>query len=219
MNIKLILFFLIILAGVSFAQEDVNIIHYLQEIERGNIDEIKSSLPELKKKSPGAPSLLYLEGVLTEDGREAEKIFTLLADTYPKSYYADAALFRLYSYYSAINETSLSKKTADKLLKDYSYSPYTKLIPADTDDEIAPVSEYLFSIQAGAFSNNTNAENLRRRFVKAGYHTVVKDKNVGGTLFKIVYTGRFRTRSEAESFQAILNEEYGLKGIITSYQE
>jgi hypothetical protein len=41
----------------------------------------------------------------------------------------------------------------------------------------------------------------------------------GGTLFKIVYAGKFKTVKEAESFQLILNKKYGLKGIITRLPE
>jgi hypothetical protein len=213
---------LLIIALISFPlypQKDSDISVYLVMIEKGESDEVKEMLPEIKRKYPSSPSVYYLEGILSEDGETSVKFFRTVIEKYPKSNYADASLYRLYSYYDAADDPDAASEYLKMLKEDYALSPYVKIISGDDDknEEIKP--GFLYTIQAGAFSNNTNAENLRRKFEKAGYYTVVRDKMVGGSVFKIVYTGRFKSRLEAEDFQVVLNKNYGLKGIITNYPE
>lgn len=217
---KLLLLILILLtADILLPQRDADITEYLIMIEKGKSSEVREILPDIKRKFPVSPSLFYLEGVLTKDAETAVKLYKVVLEKYPDCAYADAAAFRLYSYYSALDNSSDASKYHNILITDYPSSPYLKMLPAGEGmvDEKSPT--YLYTVQAGAFANISNAENLRRKFVKAGYYTVVKDKTVGGTVFKIVFTGRFKTRREAESFQLILNRNYGLKGIITNYEE
>jgi hypothetical protein len=217
---KQLIFLLIIFLNSPFsAQEDISLVPYLTRIEQGDAVKVKEEIPDLKKQYPGAPSLLYLEAILTEDALLAVKMFTALLDKYPASAYADAATFRLYSYFSALDNSANAKKYESRLLSDYPYSPYSKMIKRSNDNPVNEVGEFKFTIQAGAFASITNADALRKKFEKAGYYSVIKDKTVGGTIFKIVYAGRFNTKKEAENFQAILNKQYGLKGIITGYIE
>lgn len=187
-------------------------------IEEGSSSEVIELLPDLKKNYPLAPSLFYLEGVLNEDGETAVKLFKTVSEKYPESFYADASLYRLYSYYMALNESGTAEKYSGKLQSDYPSSPYLKLLPSYDGKKTEMPSGFLYTIQAGAFSNNANAESLRRKFEKAGYYTFVKDKVVGGTIFKVVFAGRFKTVTEAENFQIVLNRKYGLKGIVTKLQ-
>lgn len=187
-------------------------------IEEGSSSDVLALLPDLKKKYPFAPSLFYLEGVLNEDGETAVKLFKTVSEKYPKSIYADASVYRLYSYYTAVSEPGAADKYSRILQSDYPSSPYLKLLHSYDGKKTEIPSEFLYTIQAGAFSNNANAENLRSKFEKAGYYTFVKDKIVGGTVFKVVFTGRFKTMTEAENFQIVLNRKYGLKGIVTKLQ-
>jgi hypothetical protein len=211
-RISFILF--LIFTTFILPQSDVNIVEYLKDIENSRGEEVKEKLPELKKKNPGAPSLLYLEGILTEDADDAIKLYSMLADKFPRSAYADAALYRLYSYYSAVNNSNQSDKYAGRLRNEYSSSPYTKLLPVIVKKETVEKEEISYTIQAGAFSTFNNAENLRRKFEKDGHFAAVQDKMVGGTLFKVVFAGKFKSVAEAEKFQLVLNKRYGIKGII-----
>lgn len=201
-----------------YSQKDIEISGYLKMIEEGSSNDVLELLPDLKKKYPLAPSLFYLEGVLNEDGETAVKLFKTVSEKYPKSIYADASLYRLYSYYTAVNEPGAAGKYSGILQSDYPSSPYLKLLPSYNGKKTEIPSGFLYTIQAGAFSNNANAENLRSKFEKAGYYTFIKDKIVGGTIFKVVFAGRFKTMTEAENFQIVLNRKYGLKGIVTKLQ-
>jgi hypothetical protein len=214
------IFFILFLACTSylFAQTDVSIIEYLKKIENGNRGEAAEELQKLKKKFPESPSLFYLEALLNEDGKAASDMYKVIAEKYPRSEYADAAVFRLYSFYSAIND-HLSLKYADILRKNYASSPYTKIISPEMNKEIIEKESFNYTIQAGAFTNLENAENLKKKFQKDGYYALVQDKIVGGTVFKIVYAGRFNTAAETENFQQVLNKRYGIKGIISRLPE
>ncbi|HSD65041.1 MAG TPA: SPOR domain-containing protein, partial [Ignavibacteriaceae bacterium] len=114
----------------------------------------------------------------------------------------------------------------NRLKKEYPNSPYIKIaereIPAEnepppslqemTSDE-NPVS-YQFTIQAGAFSNDSNAASLKKSFEDEGYYSFIRNKSVGGTDFSVVYVGRFEKRDEAESFLQVVNKQFGLNGHI-----
>ena len=77
-----------------------------------------------------------------------------------------------------------------------------------------PSTDYRFTIQAGAFSNSANAASLKDDFVSAGYFTEIKEKVVGGTVFQVVYVGKFSVRNDAEDFLHIINSKYNLNGRI-----
>ena len=95
-----VLVLLFILNGSTYSQ-DVDIIPYLKQIESGNIDAVRSELTDLKEDYPESPSVKFLEGVLTENGQLAVVIYQDIVDNYSTSRYADAALYRIFSYYYA----------------------------------------------------------------------------------------------------------------------
>ncbi len=220
-----------------FAQ-DVNIIPYLKQIEKGNKQEVESKLPQLKKQYPNNPSVMFLDGVLTENAQEAVAIFKSILNKYPHSKYADAALYRIYSYYYALGLYTSAKTFLTRLKREYPDSPYIEIaeknIPGKDDttatagsnkkpevktqqvptnaDTLKDEQSYKYTIQAGAFGNSTNASALMKDFKDSGYFSEIKDKVVGGTTFHVVYVGKFASRSEAGSFLQIINKEFKLDG-------
>ncbi len=207
--------------------QDVDIIPYLKQIEAGNINDVKEQLPSLISKNPESPSILYLEGILTKDGEKALVTYSKIVDKYPKSKYADAALYRIFSYYYAAGEYFNAKKCLEDLQKDYPVSPYIKIAERDipvTDQTALPeekksdgiaeedVPKYKFTIQAGAFTQPSNAATLKNSFLDNGFFSEVKDKVVAGTTFKVVYVGKFEDKDEADNFLHVINKEFKLDG-------
>lgn len=205
-----------------FGQE-IDITDYLKKIESGNSEEVITKLPELKSKYHDDPSILFLDGILTEDGNSSVNIFTKVANEYPKSRYADASVFRIYTYYFAAEMFPEAAVWLNRLKKDYPISPYIKL----TDQNIPPIDQknrsrnnikseseikYKFTIQAGAFSNKDNANSLKKQLTDAGYSSEIYEKTVAGTIFLVVYVGKFETEQEAKSFLKELNSGYSLNG-------
>ena len=233
---KLVHFYIIIF-GLLFSSnlfsQDVDIIPYLKQIEAGNKKDVEEQLPSLISKNPDSPSVLFLEGVLTTDGEKALVTYSKILDKYPNSKYADAALYRIFSYYYAAGEYYNANKCLEDLKNDYPTSPYIKIAERDipTADQTAVSEEkksnqiteedtpkYKFTIQAGAFTNPSNAATLKNNFEDNGFFSEVKDKVVAGTTFRVVYVGKFEDKEEAENFLHVINREFKLDGRIVDIQ-
>ena len=234
-----ILSILLFLDPVDLIAQDVDIVPYLKQIENGNVDHVKNEIPDLKEKYPNSPSIMFLDGVLTENGQKAVLIYQNIVDKYPDSKYADAALYRIYSYYYALGLYEAAKEKLNQLVSKYPDSPYIKIakqnqLPvnpeisqeenaANEDSVQAPPPppietrgpKYKFTIQAGAFSKEDNAASLKSNFDKAGLFSEVKVKQVAGTVFHVVYVGRFITKEEAENFLVTINDKFNLSGRVT----
>jgi tetratricopeptide (TPR) repeat protein len=212
-----------LLVTQTFPQEK-DIIPYLKLIESGQKDSVQKLLPDLQKSYPEDPSILYLVGVLTENGQDAVPIFNRIIADFPKSKYADAAEYRLYSYYYSLGLYKTASVFLDKLKKNYPNSPYIKIagkdVPAE-DEETTSLSNtvpkdtsgnFKYTIQAGAFSEDSNAVELKKRFENSGYYSLIKKKTVGGSDFSVVFVGQFQDREEADNFLQLVNKQFGLKG-------
>jgi tetratricopeptide (TPR) repeat protein len=221
---KILFLILLLLITVPLYSQEKDIVPLLKLIEGGAKDSVMQLLPELKKSSPNDPSVLFLEGVLTENGQDAIPIYNRILNDFPKSKYADASVYRLYSYYYSLGLYNTAESFLKRLKQGYPSSPYIKLaereIPSGNEvsspQELSPdnTEDYQFTIQAGAFSNDSNAVSLKQTFENAGYYSFIKNKSVGGTEFRVVYVGRFEKREEAESFLQAINGQFDLRGQI-----
>lgn len=233
MKITPIYFFSLLLFFFSNSylfSQDVDIVSYLKRIESGEKDDVEKKLPELKSKYPNSPSVMFLDGVLTENGQDAVSIYSKIVNSYPQSKYADASLYRIYSYYYALGLYDAAKKHLEKLKKEYPESPYIKLsdknIPSEDEITIVnkeqkeiPKANYNYTIQAGAFSKLKNAQSLKKDFDDSGFKSEIKDKTVGGSVFHIVYVGEFLSEDEAKNFLQVINKEYKLDGRVVRIEK
>lgn len=226
---KKLIFILFLFSTLTLAQK-VNIVPILKKIESGEIDQAKTEFRIMKLKNAHHPDLIFLEGVLTENGEEAQKFYESLYTNFPESDYADAALYRSYTYFYAIGLYKKADELKQQLIKDYPQSPYISYfeqVLTNEDDMIMVNAEPYqikneddpkFTIQAGAFSNAQNAEELKRKFIDKGYTSRVTEKKVGNLTFRIVDVGEFFTREEAEKFLPDLEAEFSIKGRIKDFE-
>jgi hypothetical protein len=208
---------------LSFSQEK-DIVPYLRQIEGGQKDSVITLLPELIKSNPNDPSILFLEAVLTENGQDAVPVFNRIISDFSKSRYADASVYRLFSYYYSLGLYSTASVFLGKLKKQYPASPYIKIAQREVpgDNEISTLSQntsqedksgdYKYTIQAGAFTNESNAAALKKSFENSGYNSFIKKKSVAGSDFTVVFVGEFKNRDEADSFLQIVNKQFKLNG-------
>ncbi|WP_337871736.1 SPOR domain-containing protein [Ignavibacterium sp.] len=222
--------FYLFFSSVAFSQE-IDIVPYLKQIEKGESKEVMEILLKLKKENPTSANLIFLEGVLTENGQEAVSIYQSFVEKYPDNSYADAALYRIYSYYYALGLYETASKVLGNLTDKYPDSPYIKMAlsqeEAKQEEEKIPPKvhqneqtkeqnefNYKFTIQAGAFVKIENARGLKSELESEGIFCEMKEKNVGGTTFHVVYVGKFQNRNEAEKFLQQINSRYNLNGRI-----
>jgi tetratricopeptide (TPR) repeat protein len=220
-----------LLTPVFVIAQEVDIIPYLKQIEQGKSEDVKTKLPELKKDYPKSSNVMFLEGVLTENAQDAVGIYQNILDKYPKSAFADAALYRIYSYYFALGLYNTADKSLTKLKNDYPESPYIKMAAMNKSEtektETQPVKSSddssdensKYTVQAGAFTNDVNANKLKDDFTAAGMKSFIKDKSVGGATFHVVYVGKFVSRDKAESFLQIVNSQFNITGRVVEIEK
>jgi tetratricopeptide (TPR) repeat protein len=234
-HFSIFLFFISLLLTSQIIAQEVDIVPYLKMIEQGKMEEAKGKLLELKTDYPKSSNLIFLEGVLTENAQDAIVLYQTLAEKFPKSAYADAAIYRIYSYYFALGLYNTADKNLNRLKKDYPESPYIKMAAANVvKNDVEETSQqnnqtsvenndtekqFAYSIQAGAFTNKVNANALKNNIESAGMVSFIKDKNVAGTVFSVVYIGKFGTKKEAEDFLPIANARFRIAGRVVEIDQ
>ena len=228
---KIFALILLILSNQIIAQE-ADITPALKQIESGNIQNASKILLELKSKNMNDPSVIFLDAVLTKDGDEALKKYSTVLEKFPESKYADASLYRIFSYYYSLGYYKKAETYLDRLKKDFPESPYVKTADRKIPDIEEPgtqavsepqiqqpeqqkkneAAEYNFTIQAGAFLNVDNAKNLSDQLKKENYFTEITTKEVGGSILNVVNVGKFANEEEAKPVLNFLEKKFNLKG-------
>ena len=232
---KAFMFILIIFANQTLAQE-VDITPALQQIENGNISNAEKMLIDLKSKNEKDPSVIFLDATLTKDGDEALRKYSTILEKYPANRYADAAIYRIFSYYYSLGFYKKAETYLDRLKKDFPESSYIKnadqKLPEIEDPFVQPIikpntsqqtqtekteiKNFNFTIQAGAFMNVENAKKLSDQLKKENYFTEITTKEVGGTILNVVNVGKFVSEGEAKPVLSFLENKFDLKGRIVS---
>ncbi len=215
-------------ASAQDGQPDVQ--RRLEMIERGQDEAVKSELPALMTSYQNHPGVLYLQAVLTTDGSEAAKLYQNIVDNFPKSEWADDALYKLYQYYYSIGLYKTGDQKLQQLRQEFPFSTYavaekppepSKTPAQETPADVKPtgsVEKYptSFTVQVGAFSTLQNAEELKTKFEKENYSsnifTIVND---GRKLHK-VWVGEFQTYEDAKRFTGEIRRKFGLGSIVVS---
>ncbi len=225
---KIITLLVLFIAIVIYAQSP-DITGALKDIENGKVESAETKLAKLKSNYPLHPDVIFLDAVLTGEGNKALEKYKTVYEKYPQSKFADAALYRMFSYYYSVGSYKRAEKYLNELKSKYPDSPYIKAadrtIPSNDEitlDESEPPAkeqqslqrkEY-YTIQAGAFTNYENAKKLHKKFIAAGYISQITSKEIGGSFLNIVTVGKYSSRQEAEKFLKILKRDFSLEGRI-----
>ncbi|MCS7053398.1 MAG: SPOR domain-containing protein [Ignavibacterium sp.] len=227
-----IYFYFFIISTIYIQAQNYDIVPYLIQIEKGKLDSIKQDIENLKLKYSNDPNIIFLDAVTTDNTQEAYGKFKLIIDKYPSSKYADASVYRLINLFIIEGEKDSAEKYLNVLKSKYAESPYIRLAQIQFDSisfsenktELEVVNSnqtkkdnYKYSIQAGAFIKKENALSLKSQLEKSGIYSEIKEKNVAGTIFNVVYVGKFETKEDAESFLIILNSQFNLEGRVIEF--
>jgi tetratricopeptide (TPR) repeat protein len=229
---KLNFIYLLFLASIISAQ--VDIVPTLKHIETGEIEEAQSDFKRLSSRYPKDTNVKFLDAVLTENGERALQKYSIVYTNHPRSQFADAALYRVFSYYYSLGIYNKAEKHLDQLKENYPNSPYIKaanrtlpsedfFIQTGTEQkkEITPpiltaTAKYKYTIQAGAFLNKQNADNLKNKFEAKGIFADSYTKEIGGSLLNIVIVGKFVDKDSAQPILDELKNDYKLNGRVVS---
>ncbi|MBU0474803.1 MAG: SPOR domain-containing protein [Bacteroidetes bacterium] len=224
---KLTLIYMLLFASIAFAQ--VDIVSVLKQIENGEIAEATSDFRKLANQYPNDPNVQFLDAVLTENGDEALTKYSDVYTKFPKSQFADAALYRVFSYYYSLGIYNKAQQYLSKLEKGYPNSPYIRaadrtlpseeaFIMSESEEktivniEQKKAAQFEFTVQAGAFLNRTNANNLKKKFEEKGIYSETYTKEIGASLLNVVIIGKFTNESSAKPILDELKKEYNLVG-------
>ncbi len=214
----------------------------IQRLEKGEVNEVKSLLPELITKYQNDAGVVYLQGRLATNANEAKQFYQTILSNFPKSEWADDALYRLYQYNYAMGLYRTASAQLQQLAKEYPESPYVKSIPTSDMPKVdKPVSvskepeptpaktekksneqieskplviQEKFTLQVGAFSTSVNAEKVKSTFEEKGYKVEVASKIQNGKSLYKVWVGGYRSREEAEKASKEVKSKFGLSSMV-----
>lgn len=230
---KIYFFVFILFFSVSIFSQIQNVQDALVQIEKGNFNEATETLNKLKIQNQNDPSIKFLDAVLTRNAKDAIIKFEDYYKKNPNGKFADASLFRIFSYYYALGfykkaDTLLTElktkfpnstylKTVDKSISDFEDDePFKKEPTTQTKPEIVTnkLENINYSIQVAAFINPENAQKLLEQLRKDSYKTEIITKEIGGSNFKIVIVGDFSSESEAKKVLDEINKKFNVNGRI-----
>ena len=241
MKLVLALALLMAFAGPTVAAQasDPDINQYIDRINNGQGDEVRNEIPSLLAKYPNNPGVLYLQGLVTSDGGEAVRIYQSIVDNFPKSEWADDALYKVYQFYYALGLYRTAELKMDQLRKEYPNSthlksaaePETKGLaeehvqppaPPVQDTVARPVQEpaaapaVRFALQVGAFTTQVNAERQKQFFEHLGYPVEVINKVKDTRALFLVWVGTYPTYEEAKASGVEIKKKYNVDSIVIS---
>lgn len=141
---KLFLMLLIVSFQLFSQNVDQEVSRYITMIESGEVEKVMDEADKLVKQNPNHPGVLYLQGRLSTDGIEALKFYQAVVDNFPKSEWADDALYKIYQYYYAVGLYRTADLKWKHLKKEYPNSPYLK---SPLSKDIKPVEEDTINVR------------------------------------------------------------------------
>lgn len=244
MKLILALAFLAVLgASVATAQGgDPDIDSYIARINNGQGEEVRNEIPSLLAKYPNNPGVLYLQGLVTSDGGEAVRIYQSIVDNFPKSEWADDALYKVYQFYYALGLYRTAELKMNQLRKEYPSSKHLQAAAAEPEtkgmaeehqpppatarpapDTVAqtihePVAlpPLRFALQVGAFTTQVNAEKQKQFFEQLGYPVEVLSKVKDNRALFLVWVGTFANYDDAKAGGVEIKKKYNIASIVIS---
>jgi len=239
MKIITALLFLAVSANLLAQTAEEEITSAIAKVEKGQYDEVRKQLPDLISKYQNNAGIMYLQGRLATDGIEAVKFYQSVVDNFPKSQWAEDALYRAYQYYYSLGLYRTAELKMQQLKKDYPDSPHLKgreeaklptqeekpvnlptkeAVSADTQAAASPAKQAPapepYALQVGAFSTSANADKQKSYFEDLGYTVEVVNKIRGGRSLYLVWVGSFKTADEALRSGREIKTKYKIDSII-----
>jgi hypothetical protein len=221
----------VLAAPTLFAQRLPDINSYLYMVEHGQTEKVRDLLPGLVEQYPNDPGVLYLQAILNTDGSAAVKMYQSIVDNYPKSEWADDALFKVYQFYYSLGLYRTAELKLAQLKKEYPSSRYlsqsaeveTEQLPEE-ETPLSPVEtpvqsqegEGQFTLQVGAFSTQVNAEKQKLFFEDLNMPVEVINRVKDGRSLYIVLVGRFKTADDARAQGTEIKKNYNMESMVVT---
>ena len=216
---------------IVIAQKVPDINSYVYMVEHGQTEKVGDLLPGLVEQYPNDPGVLYLQALLNTDGSAAVKMYQSIVDNYPKSEWADDALFKVYQFYYSLGLYRTAELKLAQLKKEYPGSRHlaqsaeveteqlpeeeTPLATAETPIQ-SQETEGQFTLQVGAFSTQVNAEKQKLFFEDLNLPVEVINRVKDGRSLYIVLVGRFKTAEDARASGVEIKKNYNMESMVVT---
>jgi len=240
-GMRAVLFTILLIAPLRlFAQGKPDITGFLERIEAGDVESVRDEVPSLLQRYPNDAGVLYLQGLVTSDGAEAVRIYHGIVDTFPKSEWADDALFKVYQFYHAIGLYRTAELKWNQLKHDYPESRHVSAVgavqtgslpeeltqekPDDADTSgvagetaaSAGKTQGQFALQVGAYSSRENADKQKLFFEDLGYPVEVFNRLKDSRSMFLVFVGNYLTYEEAKEKATDIRKSYSVDSFVVS---
>jgi cell division septation protein DedD len=229
-------------AGLRQSSEP-DIEHMINLVNDGKSDQVKTDIPSLLSRHPNNPGVLYVQGLVTEEGTEAVRIYQSIVDNFPENEWADDALYKVYQFYYSLGLYRTAELKLTQLRTEYPDSPYldaagsqeTAGIPEEKDvgeaepsvslaDSVAGPAAVIpneavppqdaYVLQVGAFTVQANAGRQKQYFEERGFAVEIISKVKDTRSLYLVLVGRYQTYEEAKARGADVKRDYGIESIV-----
>ncbi len=203
-------------------------------VNEGAFDAARQQAALLRENGVARDERLFVEALLETNAEKAVARYQTLVNSFPRSRWADDALFRLYQYYYAVGAYSTAETFLRQLGTSYPNSPYVKgtyTSVADVFTRMTPRSPHpsvtakpgtvrskdkVFTVQVASFRNRADAERARRKYIGYGYSAYVAEGLVSGSRVYRVRIGTFPDYGEADAFVKKLKQRHNLSAIVVN---
>jgi cell division septation protein DedD len=235
-----------LLIRLTALAQDADVQRYIGMINNGQVEEVRGQVPALLEQYPNHPGVLYVQALVTKEGAEAARVYQSIVDNFPRSAYADAALYRIYQFYYALGLYRTAELKMAQLKRDYPASRYLQgdpqetahlpeelpratdtvavdaavpapvTVPGTQPAEMAAVMPAAFTLQVGAYGARENAEKQRKFFSDLGYSVETITKVRESRTLHVVLVGNFATQEEARAKGAEFKKKYKIDSMVVS---
>ena len=214
--------------GAHAQSADADVARCMSLMKSGHVDAVRTEVPSLLAKYPNNPGVIFLQGLTTQDGAQAVRIYQSVVDNFPKSEWADDALFKVYQFYQSLGLYRTADMKMEQLRKDYPNSPFLKVgvmtahlpeeRPAATKpaDTASTLGREVYTLQVGAYTAAANAERQKSLFEDLAYPVEVITKVKEGRSLFLVQVGTFGTADEARAAGADIKRQRNIDPIVTT---
>ncbi|OQX85641.1 hypothetical protein B6D60_07515 [candidate division KSB1 bacterium 4484_87] len=155
MTRKLLLIFLIFFFALPlYAQKQDIDARLFEWLENNSREELAQRLEKVRVQLPNSPIPLYLEAYLELDGEKAATVYQKVAENFPESHYAEAAMMKLGQYFFIKKSYQRSRFWFDKVVKKFSKSKFI------------PVASYFSAVCSRILGDKKKAEKTFKKFIK-----------------------------------------------------
>lgn len=139
-SLMMLLLFSLVVLPVAAQNTAPDIRALVARVNAGGADEVREQLPSLLSEHPNDPGVLYLQALLTREGADAVRTYQSIVDNFPKSEWADDALFRVYQFYYALGLYRTADMKMAQLKSAYPSSPFASAQPQAQTDAPEPAT-------------------------------------------------------------------------------